>query len=310
MSRNSSYVGRFAPSPSGPLHFGSLVTALASYLDARARGGRWLVRIEDIDPPREQPGAISAILLSLEAHGLFWDGEIFYQSQRLNAYSDHLNSLLGKDLAYPCDCSRQQIQATQGIYSCRCRNNQALYQQNRNSPCAIRLKVHDLPNSHKHLNPEIQFDDILQGPQRQHLGREVGDFIIRRKDTLFAYQLAVVADDIEQSITHIIRGSDLLDSSARQIFLARLLGAEAPQFGHVPIAINALGQKLSKQNGAPGLINQNAGNNLRRALTSLNLCPPKELYEAPPEHLLNWAIPRWNRQGLPGGLTLMRTDLQ
>lgn len=237
------YVGRFAPSPTGPLHFGSLVAALASWLDARAAGGRWLLRIEDLDAPRVQPGASDAILRSLDALGLHWDGEVVYQSRRLPHYKQAL-AQLGTHI-YPCGCSRREIadsslrMAADGaqIYPGTCRGGLAPGKLAR----ALRVRT---------TEGEIAFDDRVQGRQKQAVSREVGDFVLHRADGQFAYQLAVVVDDAAQGITDVVRGADLLDSTARQIHLQRLLGYSRPRYLHVPAAVNAAGEKLSKQTGA------------------------------------------------------------
>jgi glutamyl-Q tRNA(Asp) synthetase len=237
------YVGRFAPSPTGPLHFGSLVAAVASWLDARAQGGKWLVRIEDLDKPREQPGAAAEILRTLERSGLDWDGTPLFQSRRSAAYAAALEKLQLQ--CYGCACTRKEIAdsslgiAGDGaqIYPGTCRNGIPAGRAAR----AIRIKVDDEP---------VSFLDRVQGPQIQNLAREVGDFILRRADGAFSYQLAVVVDDAEQGITDVVRGADLLDSTARQIHLQRLLGYPQPRYLHVPVAVNAAGEKLSKQTGA------------------------------------------------------------
>jgi glutamyl-Q tRNA(Asp) synthetase len=296
--RPPTYIGRFAPSPTGLLHFGSLVSALASYLDAHHNGGQWLVRMEDIDPPREQPGAAAAILHSLEDHGLEWDGEVMYQSQRLNIYADHLAQLQANNLIYPCDCTRQALIAMGGIYNGHCRNRQIDITQ----PHSLRLKLYDLPSDTTALaeNEFLIFTDLLQGLQKQNLRINVGDQILRRKDGLFAYQLAVVVDDIAQQITHVIRGSDLLDVTARQILLFRLLQTPAPEFGHVTLATYANGQKLSKQNLAPPLQSVDAGANLWQALIFLGQSPPAQLYAAPPNELLEWGKQNWQLARIRG----------
>jgi glutamyl-Q tRNA(Asp) synthetase len=233
--------GRFAPSPTGPLHFGSLAAALASWLDARAAGGRWLVRIEDLDPPRCQPGAADDILRTLERFGLHWDGEVIFQSRRADRYEKSLQLL--REYSYPCGCSRREIAdsalglAADGaqIYPGTCRDGL----QGR-AARALRVRV----------NGSVEFDDRVQGHIRQDLEREVGDFILKRADGHFAYQLAVVVDDAEQGVTDVVRGADLLDSTARQLHLLRLLGLPAPRYLHIPAAVNATGEKLSKQTGA------------------------------------------------------------
>ena len=233
------YVGRFAPSPTGPLHFGSLVAALASYLDAKAHDGKWLVRIEDIDETRCDPTYATDILRTLEAFGLQWDGAIHTQTARSALYGATLEKLRARGLVYACTCSRKEIadSAVAGlegpVYPGTCRDmgiNEA--------GTAIRVRTTD---------EKIFFTDLVQGEIEQQLEQEIGDFVLKRRDGLFAYQLAVVVDDAEQGITHVVRGADLLDSTARQIYLQRLLGYPTPQYLHIPAVVNALGQKLSKQ---------------------------------------------------------------
>lgn len=290
----SGYIGRFAPSPTGPLHFGSLVSALASYLDAKANGGQWLVRMEDLDPPREQAGAAAAILQTLDDHGLHWDGEVIYQSQRSDAYQTCLNALLQSGFAYPCTCSRQDLMAMGGIYDGRCRN----HLPNTNQPCSLRLKLYDLPDR---FTPDlIQFKDLIQGTQKQNLRTQAGDQILKRRDGFYAYQLAVVVDDIAQGITHIIRGSDLLEVTARQLFFFDLLSAPLPQFGHVPLAIQANGQKLSKQNHAKAIDSKLASRNLWRGLEFLGQNPPADLADTSTSECLDWALHHWQRQAVQG----------
>ena len=295
-SRNSAtdYRGRFAPSPSGPLHFGSLVSALASFLHARHRGGNWLVRMENLDPPREQPGADRKILEALEAHGLHWDGCVWYQSERLDAYAQMLADLRRRGLAYPCNCTRKDLRAMGGVYDGRCRQRRTQPEK----PFAWRLKLYDLPEAIAGLNETLGFEDLFQGCQQNNLRRDLGDPVIKRKDGLFAYQLAVVADDIAQGITHVIRGSDLLELSVGQLACFYLLGGQPPRFGHVPTAINAAGQKLSKQHGAPALQNHLAGDNLWQALAFLGQNPPLELAGASPGELLEWGRRNWRPDAL------------
>ena len=211
MTPVASYIGRFAPSPTGPLHLGSLFTALASYLDARANHGRWLVRMEDIDPPREIPGAADTILRQLENHGLHWDDSVLYQSQRLRAYQQAVADLVDKQLVYYCQCTRARLRSLNGIYDGHCRSQKLLTaDSNATKSSAIRILVPDLT---------ITWADLIQGPCSENLAKSCGDFIVVRRDGLFAYQLAVSVDDGYQGITHIIRGDDLLDSTPRQIYL-------------------------------------------------------------------------------------------
>lgn len=279
-------IGRFAPSPTGPLHFGSLLAALASYLDARARGGQWLVRMEDIDPPREMPGAASIILRQLEQHGLAWDGEVLYQSTRHGAYAGVIEQLLASGRAYCCECSRQRIQSLGGVYDGHCR-----YRNIARTGNAVRLLV---PGG-----TELGFADLLQGPQLQNLNREQGDFVIHRRDGLPAYQLAVSVDDGFQSITHVIRGSDLLDSTGRQIFLLRTLGKAVPVYGHIPVALNADGQKLSKQNLAPSLDLHVPADNIRNALVWLGVARREDLAGLSVEEMLQWGVSHWSLAQVP-----------
>lgn len=290
----SGYIGRFAPSPSGPLHFGSLVSALASYLDAKANRGQWLVRMEDLDPPREQPGAASQILQSLEDHGLLWDGEVIYQSRRNHAYQSCLDALLQAGFAYPCTCSRQDLTAMGGIYNGHCRSHPVTT----GDACSVRLKLYDLPDR---VTAElIEFEDLIQGRQRQNLRTQASDQILKRRDGFYAYQLAVVVDDIAQGITHIVRGSDLLEVTGRQLFFFELLGAPLPQFGHVPLAMQANGQKLSKQNHAKAIESKLASRNLWHGLEFLGQNPPADLADASTSECLDWALHHWQRHAVHG----------
>ena len=287
----SRYVGRFAPTPSGYLHFGSLVAAVASYLDARAVGGKWLVRMEDLDPPREMPGAQAAILETLERYGFEWDGPVERQSERGDAYAAQVEQWLRSGLAYACTCSRKQLEGTGGIYPGTCRDAQHDW----HGDVAIRIRVPEL---------EYRFTDRLQGEFRQHLGREVGDFIIRRRDGLFAYQLAVVLDDAWQGVTDIVRGADLLDNTPRQLYLQELLGIAAPRYLHVPLIIQPDGHKLGKSYRSPPLEADQAAPLLVRALKALGQNPPAELLLATPRDVLAWGIANWDATAIPRSLTL------
>jgi glutamyl-Q tRNA(Asp) synthetase len=254
MSAQTAYVGRFAPSPTGPLHAGSIVAALASWLDARAHHGRWLVRIEDIDKPREQPGAAESILDTLRHLGLVWDDSPSWQSQRLEAYGAALRSLVSKGLAYPCACTRSEIADSQRSVATGA-NSQAVRGVERPYPgtCRNGLAPGRTARSWRIRLPDqaiVQFDDRWQGWQQQDVATEVGDFVLQRADGLFAYQLAVVVDDGAQGITDVIRGADLLGSTARQRLLGRALGLADLRYLHVPVVLAADGEKLSKQNGA------------------------------------------------------------
>ncbi len=277
------YTGRFAPSPTGPLHFGSLVSALVSYLDARKAGGQWLVRIEDLDPPREMAGAADTILRQLEQHGLQWDGVVLYQSTRTEAYLAALETLQQQSLLFPCTCTRHQLQASGGLHLQPCRQSE----QSVAGEHALRIRAGNW----------VVYDDLFQGSQRQDIAAEVGDFVLRRKDGLFAYQLAVVVDDAFQNITHVIRGNDLLDSTPRQIYLQQLLGYGTPAYGHHPLVLSAGGQKLSKQNLAPAVDMKKASENLCQAMAWIGMKVPAELRETDCAALLKWGVENWD--GLP-----------
>ncbi|WP_097305113.1 tRNA glutamyl-Q(34) synthetase GluQRS [Pseudomonas chlororaphis] len=295
-SHTSSYIGRFAPTPSGHLHFGSLVAALASYLDARAVGGRWLVRMEDLDPPREEPGAQAAILKALESYGFEWDGEMVRQSDRHAAYAEVLNRLFNQGLAYACTCSRKQLEPYHGIYPGLCRN--AGHGQ---EDAAIRLRVPEL---------EYRFTDRVQGEFRQHLGRDVGDFVIRRRDGLYAYQLAVVLDDAWQGVTDIVRGADLLDSTPRQLYLQELLGLPQPRYLHVPLITQPDGHKLGKSYRSPPLAADQATPLLLRALRALGQKTDSEMLHASPREVLSWGIEHWDALLIPRTLSVPEAQIR
>ncbi len=281
------YTGRFAPSPSGPLHAGSLIAALASYLDARAHQGRWLLRIEDLDPPRESPEACQQIIDALEQLELHWDGPILFQSQRLEAYQATLNQLQKLDLIFPCICTRQDIREQDGIYPGTCRQLSIEELSADHQPYAIRCRVD---------TRYIRYTDALQGQQVQQLSTELGDFIIKRKDGLFAYQLAVVVDDAFQGVNHVVRGIDLLDSTARQIYLQHVLKLPEPAYAHIPIIVNSDGQKLSKQHHARPLDLNQPIQTLHSALQYLQQSPPQSLLKSSVKELLGWAIEHWDMQ--------------
>ena len=280
-------IGRFAPSPTGPLHFGSLITALASFLDARQRGGQWLVRIEDIDPPREVPGASDLILKQLDDHGLCWDANVLYQSSRLDSYRDSVEQLLSRGLVYYCQCNRQRLNELAGVYDGHCRDLQL---DNRGHSARLRIDAGAA---------NISFSDQIMGHYKQSLGPCVGDYVIQRRDQLFSYQLAVVLDDEYQGISHIMRGADLLDSTPRQIYLQQCLGYQQPIYAHVPLALNAEGQKLSKQNLTRGIDNNQAPELMTLALQRLGHSPPARLLGAGTRTLLDWAIQNWGMQHIP-----------
>lgn len=279
------YAGRFAPSPSGPLHFGSLIAAVGSYLDARTHGGRWLLRMEDVDEPRCSQIHADEILRVLDACGFEWDGALVYQSRRKDLYQAALNKLIESGQAYPCACTRREIADSSiagiegPVYPGTCREGLA-----GRAPRAWRVRVNAEP---------VCFDDRLQGQCCQNLETDIGDFVIRRADGYFAYQLAVVADDAEQGITHVVRGADLLTSTPRQIHLQRLLGHATPAYLHLPVAVNELGQKLSKQTLAAPLEASNAGLSLVSALRFLGQNPPSDLLEADVAEIWQWASAHW-----------------
>jgi len=292
--RVAPYRGRFAPSPTGPLHFGSLVAALGSFLDARAHGGEWLVRMEDVDTPRNVAGAAEGILATLEAFGFEWDGPVLWQSDRFDAYAEALDRLKRDGLAFACACSRKEIAdaarqpAIDGglVYPGTCRPGLPAGRPAR----AWRLRVDDAP---------IAFVDRLQGEVSQQLESDVGDFVLLRADGLFAYQLAVTVDDHFQGITDIVRGADLLASTPRQIWLQRCLNFVAPRYAHLPVATNAAGEKLSKQTLAPALEPAAAASELVRALTFLGQAPPAELARAPLPEVWRWAREHWRFAVIP-----------
>lgn len=290
------YRGRFAPSPTGALHFGSLVAAVASYLDARVAGGEWLVRIEDIDPPRVVPGSAESILRTLEAFAFEWDGPVLYQSTRHAAYEAALQRLLEAGLAFPCTCTRSEIQAAQDnrpssgdelFYPGWCRNGVRAPQR----AVAIRFRVSQEP---------IAFEDAIQGPVAFDLATDCGDFVVRRRDGLFAYQLAVVVDDAAQGITHVVRGADLLNSTPRQIALQRALNLASPTYAHVPVATDENGIKLSKSAGAGALDLRRPVHELWRALRFLRQSPPLELRLSDLPTLWDWAKGNWQVRALRG----------
>ncbi len=295
MTRSSpGYRGRFAPSPSGPLHFGSLVAALGSCLEARCRQGEWLVRMEDVDGPRTVPGAADAILRSLEAYGFVWDGPVLWQSQRHAAYAAALARLQAAGQAYPCACSRKEIAEGNGgrsidgapRYAGTCRGGL----QPGQSPRAWRLRLPDR---------EVSFEDGLLGRVGHNLARDVGDIVLLRADGQYAYQLAVVVDDAFQGITHVVRGADLLDSTPRQIWLQQCLGVPTPAYVHLPLATNARGEKLSKQTRAPALDDGRPVPALVDALEFLGQRPPPALHAASRDEVWAWAVAHWTLALVP-----------
>ena len=291
MRTDTSYRGRFAPSPTGPLHLGSLIAALASYLDARANGGQWLLRMEDLDPPREEPGAAQSILSSMQDHGLQWDEEVLWQSHRSNAYEHAMARLANSNQLFRCDCTRAML-GSGGTCAGRCLPRQ----RDITGPCSLRVQVPP--------ECEITFTDGIQGIQHEALGQTLPDFVLQRRDGLFAYQLAVVVDDAFQNVTHIMRGSDLLGSTCRQIFLQQILDFPQPQYSHLPVITNATGQKLSKQNHAPALNAADAPHNLRRAMAFLGQpAAPAAMQDC--RQLLLYATEHWSQAAVPRKMGLV-----
>lgn len=291
------YIGRFAPSPTGPLHFGSLVAAVASFLQARVNNGRWLLRIEDIDPPREQSGATTQILKALESYGFEWDGETIFQSASAAAHEAALSSLLERDLAYRCACSRRDLAGLPNgplgaIYPGTCRSGSNAAQ------AAIRVRTDD---------SRISFDDVIQGQITHRLESESGDFVIRRRDRLIAYQLAVVVDDEIQGVTEILRGIDLIDSTPRQIWLQTLLDFRTPRYAHIPVIVHPNGDKFSKLTGAPAIPLEGAGRVLVEALEALRQSPPDDLGDDSLRHIWSWATENWQIGKIIGHKQVVKT---
>ena len=285
------YRGRFAPSPTGPLHLGSLIAALGSHLEARTRGGEWLVRMEDIDTPRIVPGASDEILRTLEACGMQWDGPVVFQSERTPAYHAAIHVLAQCGMTYPCACSRREIadSAVQGIeghvYPGTCRAGLTGRRAR-----ALRLRTQ---------GARVEFDDLLQGTVAHDLQADVGDFVLYRADGIYAYQLAVVMDDAEQGVTDVVRGADLLQSTPRQIYLQRLLGVPQPRYLHLPVAVNSHGEKLSKQTKAPPVDRGRPTAALLAALRFLGQSPPADLGGGTPRAVMQWATENWRRGAIP-----------
>lgn len=302
VDRPEIHIGRFAPSPTGPLHFGSLVAAVASHLDARSRGGQWLLRMEDLDKPREQPGAADEILRTLEQFALYWDGPVLYQSRRLAIYRDACATLRAAGACFDCACTRREIadSALPGqegpIYPGTCRSGLAPGR----FPRALRLRVGDEP---------ITFVDRLQGLQCVNLAETVGDFVILRADGIVAYQLAVVVDDAEQGVTDVVRGSDLLTSTPRQIHLQRLLGLPTPRYLHLPVAVNDAGEKLSKQTHAPAVDARRAHALACAALRFLGQSVPDTVQDMRLDELWCSAAAAWDPQRIPRGPVLRTWNL-
>jgi glutamyl-Q tRNA(Asp) synthetase len=289
------YRGRFAPSPTGPLHFGSVVAAVASYADARAHGGEWLLRIDDLDAPRVAPGATEAILATLRALGMAWDGEVVYQSRRHDAYHAALHALRAAGRVYPCRCSRREIadSSIRGIegyvYPGTCRGG---------LDRSARAWRYDTRGA------RVSFDDAVQGGVGQDVEHDIGDFVLYRADGIYAYHLAVAVDDAGQGVTHVVRGADLLVSTPRQIVLQRALGLPQPRYAHVPVAVDARGEKLSKQTHAAPVAPADAPMALRHALRFLNQALPAQADAMSCAALWAWVLPRWQLGRVPRVSTL------
>jgi len=282
--KNLGYRGRFAPSPTGPLHFGSLYTAVASFLQARSKHGQWLLRIDDLDPFRCKPQYSHTILSTLERYGLHWDEEVLYQSKRHAVYKEALADLQKKQYLYRCQCSRKDLakrQLSHGIYDQHCLNQPPLKQQ----ASAYRIKVG---------TSIVSFVDLIQGDCQQNLKEQLGDFILYRKDQVYAYHLAVILDDAEQNISEVLRGHDLLDSSYRQIFLQKIFHLNTPHYAHIPVINGPKDIKLSKQTFAEDIALAPTRETLIKVFSHLNLNPSKELLDLTPSDILNWGVQQWS----------------
>ncbi len=289
MSNNKpqSYKGRFAPSPTGAVHFGTLLAAVGSYLQAKKNDGEWLIRMEDVDLTRKVEGADTDILHTLEAFGFEWQGEILYQSTQNEYYEEALQQLIERSLVFPCTCSRKQLAETgSDIYPGNCR----LRQLPEKSEHALRVLAQNIT---------INFTDAVMGKQSQNMARQCGDFIIKRRDDLFAYQLAVVVDDATQGITEIVRGADLLDSTPRQIYLQQLLGYMTPTYCHLPLAVDADGNKISKSEGAARVDVKYKEKQLCDVLAFLGQKPPADLTTCNINDIWQWAVNNWNINAVP-----------
>lgn len=284
-----SVIGRFAPSPTGPLHFGSVVAAVASYLQAKSQNGQWLVRIDDIDPPREQSGACDSILKTLELLGLHWDGEVLFQRHRQDAYQEALDLLSSKKLIYRCNCSRKQLRGNVYPGTCRLKEHSSEQQH------ALRIITNQTP---------VNFNDGIQGHVQQNLENDVGDFIVRRADDLIAYHIAVVVDDAWQGITEIVRGADLLDVTSRQIYLQRILNVPTPAYAHIPAAVDADGKKLSKQHHARPVNDDQPETTLFLALEFLGQQPDEVLLQGNVEEIIQWGVKNWSMKNVPEKATI------
>ena len=286
-NKSTIYRGRFAPSPTGPVHFGTLVAAVGSYLQAKKNNGEWLIRMEDVDITRKIDGADIEILNTLEAFGFEWHGKIIYQSEQTDYYQQALERLISQSLVFPCSCSRKQLaSADSDIYPGTCRNR-PLASKNGH---ALRLLA---------KNTTIEFTDVVMGKQSQNIAQQCGDFVIKRRDGLFAYQLAVVVDDALQNVTEIVRGSDLLDSTPRQIYLQQLLGYATPAYCHLPLAIDSAGNKISKSDDATKVEIKDREKLICSVLAFLAQKPPADLSASNINDIWSWAVKHWNIGQVP-----------
>jgi glutamyl-Q tRNA(Asp) synthetase len=296
---NTLYRGRFAPSPTGSPHLGTLVAAVASYLQARTSKGEWLLRIEDVDTTRRVPGADDTMLRTLDKFGFEWDGEVIWQSKRSAFYAQALEQLDADGLVFPCTCSRKLLAQTaveqSGIYPGTCRSQKLPFPHEH----AVRVRVPD---------HTIGFDDAIIGEYQQSLATECGDFVIKRRDGLFAYQLAVVVDDAQQGITEIVRGADLLDSTPRQIFLQQCLDYTRPGYLHLPLILDHEGRKLSKSEGAAELNPDRPAKSIHAALRHLGQQPPADLVKAGTVDIWQWAMENWSISKIPTPDNVMKTS--
>ena len=284
MTGTAPYVGRFAPSPTGALHFGSLVAAVGSWLDARRASGRWLLRLDDLDRARNQPAADDAIIRELVRLGLKWDGAVLRQSDDETPYLAAARRLRQRGAAFACCCSRRDL--VHGIYPGRCRDGLPVGARER----SLRLRVDDVP---------VVIDDAVQGRCAQRLQSELGDFVLLRADGIVAYHLATVVDDAAAGVTHVVRGADLLASTPRQIALQRTLGLATPAYAHLPLATNTEGQKLSKQTHAPETAGLDATRLWLGVLAFLGQRPPASLTAAPLKEVIDWALDHWRLERVP-----------
>lgn len=297
MSSQINYRGRFAPSPTGPLHFGSLIAATGSYLQAKQQQGEWFIRVDDIDPPREQKGASEDILKTLEAFGFEWDGDVIYQSSRLQRYQDALTQLIEQGKAYFCSCSRKSIMKKMGdkkehgelVYPGFCRNGPLIKPENPND-YSTRLRTD---------SQAVSFTDSIQGKHSVNLEQHVGDFVLKRRDGHFAYHLAAGIDDAEQNITEVIRGADLLNCTSCQIHVQHSLNLQSPQYCHLPIVVNEFGQKLSKQHHAEPINPKDYATLLYKTLKFLGQMPPIELIDSNQTDIWRWAKAHWRLDLVP-----------